>query len=229
MSIIGEFSIPASSFALEEALAEYPSAVVEAERMATHSTMEVIPFLWSTGVDAEAFHAAFEADPSVESAIISENADDGVLYKMAWHERFRDLIDSIVDHHGSLVEATATDGTWYLKLRFAEEGPVTEFQDHFREEGRDFEVERLYQPSRPRQREYDLTPEQRDTLVAAYEAGYFDVPRSSSTADLAADLGISANAVSARLRRGLATSSTTPSSSTRALSATRSDEHVPSS
>lgn len=204
MSVIGEFSIPSSSFALDEALTEDPSIVVEAERMATHSTMQVMPFLWGSGCDAEEFRDVLLADPSMEEVSVSEDTGDGVLYKVVWEQAFRDLVDAMVDHHGAMVEATGTDGTWYLTLRFAEEHHVGEFQDHFREEGRNFEVERLYQPTAPRQREYKLTPEQRDALVAAYSAGYFDVPRRSSASDLAAELGISTNAVSARLRRGSA-------------------------
>lgn len=204
MSVIGEFTVPASSFALDDALAANPSVVVKAERMATHSTMQVMPFLWGSGCDAESFRAGLEADSSVETAEISENTDDGVLYKMVWGQEFRNLIDAMVDHHGSLVEATGTEDAWDLKLRFAEKGHVAEFQDHFHGEGIGFEVTRLYQPSEPRQREFNLTPEQHATLVTAHEAGYFDVPRTASTADLAAELGISTNAVSARLRRASA-------------------------
>ncbi|MCU4800150.1 helix-turn-helix domain-containing protein [Halobacteria archaeon HArc-gm2] len=204
MSVIGEFSIPSSSFALDEALTEHPSVVVEAERMATHSTMQVMPFLWGSGCDADEFRDALRADPSIESADVSEDTGDGVLYVVVWEQAFRDLIDAVVDHHGAMVEATGADGTWHLTLRFAEEHHVGEFQDHFREAGRNFEVVRLYQPTAPRQREYDLTPEQRDALVTAFSGGYFDVPRRSSTSDIAAALGISANAVSARIRRGTA-------------------------
>lgn len=204
MSVIGEFSVPASSFALEESMAEQPSVVVEAERMATHSTMQVMPFLWASDCDAGTFQNALDHDPSVEDAFISEDTGDGVLYKLIWSQEFRNLVDAMVDHHGSLVEASGTAGTWNLKLRFAQRSHVSEFQDHFRGRGHEFEVERLYQPDSPRQREYNLTAEQRDTLVAAYDAGYFDVPRASSTEELAAELGISANAVSARLRRASA-------------------------
>jgi len=204
MTVIGEFSIPSSSFALDHALTERPSVVVEAERMATHSTMQVMPFLWGSDCDADEFRDVLLADPSIEEVTVSEDTGDGVLYKVVWQQAFRDLIDAMVDHHGAMVEATGTDGTWYLTLRFAEEPHVGEFQDHFREEDRHFEVQRLYQPTAPRQREYDLTPEQRDALVAAFSAGYFDVPRGSSAGDLASDLGISTNALSARIRRGSA-------------------------
>lgn len=201
MSVIGEFSIPAASFALGDALAEHPEIVVDAERMATHSTMQVMPFLWATGGDGDAFLDALERDSTVEEVSISEKTDDGVLYKVRWNEEFSDLIDSIVDHHGAMLGATGGDGEWHLKLRFAQESHVTEFQDYFHGHGRTFEVHRLYRPSAPRQREYDLTADQYDTLVTAYDAGYFDVPRTTSTEDLAAKLDVSANAISARIRR----------------------------
>jgi|AntDeeMinimDraft_4_1070355.scaffolds.fasta_scaffold00189_32 hypothetical protein len=202
MSVIGEFSVPSSSFALDEALTEHPSVVVEAERMATHSTMQVMPFLWSSNCDAGEFRDVLQTDPSLAEVSVSEDNGDGVLYKVIWEQAFRDLVDAMVDHHGAVVETTGNDGTWHLTLRFAADHYVGEFQDHFRGEGRNFEVERIYRPSTPRQREYNLTPEQRDALVAAYSAGYFAVPRQASASDVASELGISANAVSARLRRG---------------------------
>lgn len=46
-----------------------------------------------------------------------------------------------------------------------------------------------------------LTPEQRQALEAAYEAGYFDVPREIRLSELAADLGRSQGALSEILRR----------------------------
>ncbi|WP_263654245.1 helix-turn-helix domain-containing protein [Halomicrobium urmianum] len=38
--------------------------------------------------------------------------------------------------------------------------------------------------------------------MTAYHAGYFEVPRATTLADVADDLDISRNAASARLRRG---------------------------
>jgi predicted DNA binding protein len=47
-----------------------------------------------------------------------------------------------------------------------------------------------------------LTDEQREVLQVAHDLGYFDVPRSATLADVAAELGISSQAASERLRRG---------------------------
>jgi hypothetical protein len=49
----------------------------------------------------------------------------------------------------------------------------------------------------------DLTEEQREAMVAAYEQGYFAEPRETSLEELAESLGLSATAVSGRIRRGM--------------------------
>lgn len=202
MSVIGEFTVPAAGFALEHTLSTVPEMTVEADRLASHSTMEVMPFLWATGGDFGAFQSALEDDPTVTTATVAEETDDEVLYRMEWHDEFCELINEIVDHHAVISEAHAKDGQWHLKLRFAEEDMISEFQTHFRETGHEFEVHQLSRPSEPRQSEFGLTEEQHEALVVAVRHGYFQIPRATSVEELGEALGVSANAVSQRLRRG---------------------------
>lgn len=202
MSIVGEFTIPANGFALDHALSTVPETTIEADRLASHSTMEVLPFLWATGGDLATFQQALEDDPTVTAVTVAEETDDEVLYRMEWCPDFCDLMNEIVDHHAAITEATARDGQWHLNLRFADEEMISEFQDHFRETGHSFEVHQLSRPNEPRQREYGLTEEQYEALVAAARNGYFQVPRATSVEELGEALDVSANAVSQRLRRG---------------------------
>jgi hypothetical protein len=51
---------------------------------------------------------------------------------------------------------------------------------------------------------FGLTPEQRTTLVSAVHGGYYDIPRGMSTQDLADEYDISDQAITERLRRGIA-------------------------
>jgi predicted DNA binding protein len=51
--------------------------------------------------------------------------------------------------------------------------------------------------------EATLTDAQHEALVLAYERGYFDSPRGVTLAELGAELGVSQQAVGARLRRGI--------------------------
>lgn len=202
MSVIGDFTVPAESFALDHALTTAPEMTVEADRLASHSTLEVLPFLWVSGGDFERFKRVLEDDPSVEQVTIAEETASEILYRFEWDDGFCDLINEIVDHHAAIMEAKAHAGRWRLKLRFSEESEVSLFQQHFQETDRTFTVNQLYHPTGPRQREFGLTAEQYETLVAAAREGYFGVPRSTSVEKLGDDLGVSANSVSQRLRRG---------------------------
>jgi len=202
MSIVGEFTIPARAFALEDALSADPAMTIEADRLASHSPKEVFPFLWATGGDFEQFGRALEDDPSVAEVSVVEETDGEVLYRLVWTDRFCDLIHEMIDHHAVIIEATAREDRWTLRLRFAEEEMVSSFQNHFRETDRTFEVNHLTHPTELRQREFGLTAAQHEALVTAAEAGYFAVPRTASTEEIGEALGISANAASQRIRRG---------------------------
>jgi predicted DNA binding protein len=205
MSVIGEFTIPAESFVLEETLSAAPDLLIEVDRLASHGPHQVFPFLWMNRGDGEKFQQVLEADPAIRSVSIAEQTDTHVLYLVMWVQEFHDLIQQIVDHHAAIIQATARDNQWELQLRFAREEQVTEFQQYFREEGKPFTVRALARPTDSRQPKYGLTEEQYDAVVTAVRAGYFQVPRTTTAEAVGDTLDISANAVSQRLRRGVDT------------------------
>ncbi|SFB67794.1 Predicted DNA binding protein, contains HTH domain [Halobiforma haloterrestris] len=51
-------------------------------------------------------------------------------------------------------------------------------------------------------RRWDLTPAQEECIRAALELGYFEIPRATSTEEVAAELDVSKSAFLERLRRG---------------------------
>ncbi|WP_232687082.1 bacterio-opsin activator domain-containing protein [Halobacterium zhouii] len=205
MSVVGNFTIVAESFALDHALSTAPDVTVEADRLASHSPQEVFPFLWAADGDLEGFQRALEDDPTTTSVSVAEETENELLYRLEWSEEFQDLIQQMVDHHAAILEAKARSGRWHLRLRFADEQMVSTFRSHFREAGREFEVNQLYHPTDPRQRTFGLTAEQHEALVTAVDEGYFAIPRETSTAELSEALDVSANAVSERIRRGCET------------------------
>lgn len=50
--------------------------------------------------------------------------------------------------------------------------------------------------------QFGLSDAQYETLITAYELGYFQVPRETTVDELGEELGVSAQSVSERLRRG---------------------------
>lgn len=202
MSIVAHFSVPADALALDRALSAVPEMRLEVERLATHSREWVMPFTWATGDDFEAFESALAEDPTVREWSVAENFDETRLYQIQWVETVAELVDEIVDQHGTILEASATGREWSLKVRFTDQSQVERFQSYFEERGVSFSVRRLTHPSTPRQAAFGLTDEQRETLVAAQKEGYYRIPREISVADLAEQFGISSNSISQRLRRG---------------------------
>lgn len=204
MSVITEFSIPAGAFALERTFEEVPDAKIEIERLATHSREWVMPFLWLTGADLEAAESALERDPSIEELTRIDVEDDVAYFNVTWSEDVQALVDQVINKHGIIQEAQATNGCWHLKLQFVDHETLKEFQEYFREQEYSLELDRLYDGTAPKEREYDVTQPQREALVTALEMGYFEVPRNAKIDDLARELDISSNAVSQRLRRASA-------------------------
>lgn len=202
MSIVADFTIPASQFALGETLTAVPEANVEFERIVTHSQEWVMPFLWVRGDDLDAFDEALRADSSVESATLTDDFGDVVLYQLKWSDAVTETINAIFDRAGTLIEASGSAESWDITVRFDDHSSVSDLQDHFEEGDLDFTLRRLYEPTEPRHPEYRLTPDQRQTLVLAVEQGYFDVPRRVKVAELADELELSSTSVSERLRRG---------------------------
>ncbi|MCU4744062.1 helix-turn-helix domain-containing protein [Halobacteria archaeon AArc-m2/3/4] len=203
MSIVAEFTIGADGFALAETFRAVPDARIEAERVATHSREWVMPFCWMAGGDEAAFTDALENDPTVDRCQIVETTDETTLYNIRWADEVGSLIDEIIDQHGIVLEASGGDGAWFFRLRFLTRAQLSDFQAHFNEQGPEFEVHRIIEPSEPRQLEYGLTPDQLEVLRLTLEQGYFRVPRETSLATISDSLGISQNATSQRVRRGL--------------------------
>jgi hypothetical protein len=201
VSLIAEFSVPSDELMMESTLAAAPEMRVEIERLATHSREWVMPFFWASGGDFDAFEDAAEADPTVRSLTTVQEMSDARLYNAHWSEEILELVDTVIDKNGTMLEASGSDGSWYLKLRFIERDQLAAFREHFETDGHGFELHRLSETTEPRVEEYNLTPKQRETLLAALESGYYDVPRGTTMTELAETIGVSSNSVSQRLRR----------------------------
>jgi predicted DNA binding protein len=81
---------------------------------------------------------------------------------------------------------------------------LTVFREECRDRGVSFRVRELRESNSDDDAAYFLTDQQHETLLLAYYAGYYDIPRGVSQGDLASQLDISTSAVSQRLRRAVA-------------------------
>ncbi|WP_459191240.1 helix-turn-helix domain-containing protein [Halosimplex sp. J119] len=202
MSIIGEFSVPAAVFLLDDALDAVESSVT-IERMVSDGDEAVTPYVWVATGDFEAFEGALREDTSVDEFETVERYDEEALYRVTWREDGIDLLAALEDVAATVLTAEGHGDRWVLRALFAGREAVSAFDDRFCAAHERVELARLYGSDDPSSYgKFEVTDKQRAALTTAREAGYFAVPRECSLQDVADELGISRNAASARLRRG---------------------------
>jgi hypothetical protein len=161
---------------------------------------------WAYEGDFQAFDAAIRDDPTV-ALEASIDVGERQLYRVTLEERGEatDLYSILVDTGSVAQRSTVTKEGWQCHFGFADRAALDRFFDACREYDIEFEIHQLYGAEDPHETSVDLTETQKDTLVAAVESGYFEVPRQCNLTSLGEQLGVSDTAVSTRLRRALKT------------------------
>ncbi|WP_266082567.1 helix-turn-helix domain-containing protein [Haladaptatus caseinilyticus] len=201
-----EVEIPINEFALRQTVSKFPSIDFEIERAVAHDADRVMPFIWvqSDEIDRDEFETVIGNDPSLEQFDLIADLDEEWLYRMEWITEIEALIHILVEEQGTILSAVGSQAGWNLRILFADRDALSRTFEYCKTQGLTFNIINIYQFEEGREGRLGLTEEQQDTLISAFEAGYFDIPREANAEKLAADLGISHQAVSERLRRGYA-------------------------
>lgn len=202
MSVVTELRIPAGEFELGRILAVEGDVRVTLETMVPLGQAPV-PFFIVRGDGGEEFADAVSAHPLVDDLRVIYEHEAETLFAMEWDASADPVFEKLQDLDAQLLEATGDAESWAFELRFNSHGDLSAFQEYCNDAGISLVVERIYNPTKPESGPlYGLTPKQREALLLAFEAGYYSIPRKASTNDLAAELGVSDQAVTERLRRG---------------------------
>lgn len=205
MSVIGEYAVRSEDLALGATLRTVSGVELDVERAYATDPTKPILFVWATVPDVAAFDAALESDSTVGEFEVLSEVDGDRLYRIATTDRIGvALYPAWVELGAERLEARYADGWWHARTRFPDREALSAYRQYLQDNDVEFRLERLYGSTKRENGDRALTDEQRETLELAYEVGYFDVPRSATTTDLAAELGVSNQAVSERLRRGYA-------------------------
>lgn len=203
MSVIAEFTVPASHFVLGRALDEEPSLAIEFDRVIPTGGPPV-PYFWVVGEDRTDFDAALERDPVVSTFAAVDELEDRTLYRASWDPGADAFFQLVEAEDIVLMEAGGTPTSWWFKFRSPDLPTLMSFRAGCREAGIDVTLRRLFDLVEPDPDEHrDLTQPQRNLLEYALDQGYFEVPRRTTLMEMAETLDISDQAVNERLRRGL--------------------------
>lgn len=203
MATIGEIYLPSDEFALYHTIETLDDVNFEVERMVAHDESHLMPYVWASDVDRRELEGVLEEDSSVkEFDLLAEPEEEDYLYRMNWVESIETLVHILTEEEGTILVAESTDRGWFLRILFPDRESLSTTYDFCREHELTIEIERIYDIDDGRQGRFGLSTDQEDTIAAAYERGYYSVPRGTSLTELAEELGVSHQALSERLRRG---------------------------
>lgn len=203
MSVIVEFSLDTGDFLFGSVLATVEEMSIDLEAIVPTGNL-ILPYFWATGKDFEAFERHVLDDPDVGSITQLDRVGDTALYRVEWASDLDGVIDLLAETNAVILEGTSNDRTWFFRVRFPSHDQVADFYNYCTEQSIKLHVESVYtlQEASRAGREFELSHPQREALILAIEKGYFSVPRRTNLSEIAADLGISQQAVSKNVRRG---------------------------
>jgi predicted DNA binding protein len=213
MSIIAEFSVKSDDLALNHALIAAPKMIVEIEQVVATMEDRIMPYFWVSGGDHVEFEEAFQDDETVTNITVIDEVEGAKLYRAEWTKNVETIIYAYVELGATLMQAIGKAEDWELRMRFDNHDRLSEFEDYCCGNDISFELNRTQEQEQPMaSAQYDLTPTQRETLVTALEAGYYEVPREVTMRELADQMGVAQQTLSNRFRaayRNLVTSTLT--------------------
>lgn len=202
--MIVEFEFDVTPF--RRALDAAPDVEVEMEHLSSTDTVPLRTFFWAHGGDLDAFEEGLEDDPGIEAPKRITETDSSRLYRVA-HPEDLPAVDAYragVELDAVVHAVTGTSDGIEVRMRFPDRDALSEWRDRIHEWGLSMEVIALYEEDEvPPERRHGLSEQQHEALLTAAEQGYFSIPRETSLAGLADQLGVSSQAASERLRRGM--------------------------
>ncbi|WP_121822342.1 helix-turn-helix domain-containing protein [Halostella salina] len=204
MTTITEYTLPADEFPLGRIFKNRPDATLELDRVVpTDDT--VMPFFWvmDEGGDMAELRTTLADLPELRTAELLSDMGARALFRAEWQPDHVGIMGAIGATGVTVLSASGSSAGWAFELRADTSGQLSAFQQHCEDHDIPVTLTRLGEVTKAGTgRDYGLTPDQREALVLAFEEGYYENPRKVNQERLAAKLGISRQALAARLRRG---------------------------
>lgn len=202
MTTIAEFTVPTRDFPLGHLFETLPDVTIEIECVVPTSGA-VLPYFWVRNVAVERVRGALEAEGALESFTVVDDLGSQGLIRADWSADVEGVLAAITDAELTLLSATGTEEEWRFEFRTEDTDQIVAFQQYCTDLDIGVELVRLYDVGETGSTgQYNLTPDQREALLLAYDNGYYEIPRRDDLGTLAEELGIARQSFADRLRRG---------------------------
>ena len=199
-TLLAEIHLSNDDLVLTSTIESVPDVTIQFEDAAMASDSAF--FVSVVGDDFAAFERALEGDSTVTGATTFTVSADRRVYRIDTTPTVTRFLPVAAELGVRVLDVKSGDGGWVIRAQMLSRDPLIEFRTACVEKGISFRVRQLYDadPSDD-STNVRLTGRQRDTVLTAYECGYYDVPRGISQGELAEKLDISTSAISQQLRR----------------------------
>lgn len=201
MATVLEFTSPADEFPLGTVFEKLPGVTVELERLVPHETL-IIPYFWVRGAESKDIEAAFEPHAGVTDIRLVDSVENEYLMRAKWEPEYFGVLSALAKASVVVLTGIGTKDEWRFEVRGESQEAIGEFRDYCQENDIPIAITAVHAMLPIQGEGYELTEAQHEALVLAYDRGYFDTPRKASLEEIVAELGITQQSLSSRLRRG---------------------------
>lgn len=202
MATVMRFGSPPAAFPLGSVFESLPEVTVELERMVPHD-QTIVPYFWVRGAEVDDIEAAFETRSGLTEVELIDSVGGNSFLRASWDSDQFSLLDALADAKVVLLSGVGSAECWNFEVRGESQTAVRAFREACRSHGIQIEIKAVHSLLPVDSDRYELTETQQEALLLAYERGYFDSPRTATLDEIAAELGITQQSLSSRLRRGL--------------------------
>jgi predicted DNA binding protein len=134
---------------------------------------------------------------------VIETRDEKAIYSFEYTDEAKVLSPVVSAANGVILDMENDGSAWILTVWMSERADLVHLWDYARQNDIDIELLRVNEYASLGDTDAGLTDSQREALLLAFEAGYFEEPRDATLSEVAAELDISQPAASGLLRRGI--------------------------
>ncbi len=197
MTSIINLEISSEGTGLAELFESVPSLTCEAEAGIVSNGYD----LWLSGAPKAEIETGLADASTIEEYALVSGDEEQWLYNVEFARKTTDIFGLVLEEGGTILDASATGRSWVLDIRVQERSDASSIHTRFEEHDLEPTVIRLYDTNGETGSQSGLTQNQYETLVAAINHGYFEIPRDVSMQELSEQLDVSHQALSERLRR----------------------------
>jgi len=134
---------------------------------------------------------------------VIETRDEKAIYSFEYTDQAKILSPVISVANGVILDMKNEGSAWIIAVWMPERTDLVHLWDYAEQNGIDIDLLRVNEYASLGNTDAGLTDSQREALLVAFEAGYFEEPRNATLSEVATDLDISQPAASGLLRRGI--------------------------